>query len=277
MLSDIITIVNELKSYLAVNNIDQERHVNRFISRFDKETKLLQKRVHNIDDFIDIHQAQLLMIHDAFVGEFAKTFVKGAVSKQNLRGCHDRFFKVFNIKNPKRRFARVVTFLTTKFCKGITYFDTNSGIDAVPFYHRDASCGSSTRTATAKFVESPNEHKAVFVKNCYIERKIYDIIHTNTLHHQDVDHMYELRTIEQLFQRYHPNESIHVDVKYFADGVTPCCLTLYTTKDLLTDTEIYTKSATSDIVTCVKITHSGKVYEKTQTGAHEEAWVLQRS
>jgi hypothetical protein len=170
-----------------------------------------------------------------------------------------------NIRVPRKRFARLATFLATRFCKGITFFSTNGGIDAIPFYHRNNSCGP---------LSGINRTNKYFVKNCYIERMIYNYIYNHVFYEQDIGHMHELKNIERIYQDFYKNENLAIQVIFSSDQLYPHQLIITTTKlNHQPIVEIYTKPYDAEIVDCVKYIASQK-YEKKQTFLEETHWIV---
>ena len=64
------------------------------------------------------------------------------------------------------------------------------------------------------------------VRNCYIERLVYDNIYTNTFYRQDLGHLVELKSMEQMHDSYYKNESIGIKIRY-RDEVYPESLHLH--------------------------------------------------
>ena len=172
-----------------------------------------------------------------------------------------------NIRAPRKKFARIPTWLVTEFCKGITYFNNNTGIDAVPFYHRDTSCGPLSRN---------NLTNKIFLRNCYIERKIYDLIYSRVFYEQDLGHLVELNKVERLYDDKYHKEDLKIHVK-MPDGVHPVCLELeWYQRDVLIK-ESYHKTFGKKLVTCkreVFENNSKKSFEKTQTFDQETSWLV---
>lgn len=276
-LEPLVKLVKVFKTHLVTSNIDTIKYVSSLLPKLNHEIKVLRKNMKhiNMEDFIHDNQAHLFMIHNALVGDVSKTYISDASTRQNLRTVHDALFSIFNIKVPKKRFAHLPTWLATNFCKGITFFENNVSIHNVPFYHRTQSCGSKIRTATEMLIESPNEHKHTYLRNCFIERKIYDAIYTNTMHQQDIKHLYELKVIEQLYQNAYPDERLHIQISYFDDDIHPCCLHMYIQNKEQTTIEIYQRFMDNNkLVYCKRITPDGKIYEKYQDYHQEQPFLL---
>jgi hypothetical protein len=238
------------------------------IQDIDKLVKYLDNKIIMFKPFmpipnhvINLEQARLFRIHDVLIGKFAKLYI----GTKELRGIHDKFFNALNIKVPRIRFAQLPTFLSTRFCQGITYFKNNAGIDAIPFYHRNNSCGSR--------LNRNNMNDKFFVKNCYIERMIYDQIYNYVFHEQDLGHVHELKLVERKYQEFYKNERLIITVSFSQDQLYPNQLIIMTLNDDGIKNEIYTKAFSSNLVYCTKYSGAQK-YEKTQTFSQETPWIL---
>jgi hypothetical protein len=276
--SEIYKIVQEYKEYMVNIRLDN-KITKKLIDKLEIKVNLLSRQFEKFDidikSFINEKQGYLFHIHEILVGTFSKTYVKDFESDIiKIRSVHDKLFKkCLNISQPRHRFGRLPTWLFSNFCKGITYFKNNIGIDEIPVYHREQSCGSKEMTASEKFVESDNKNKQIYLRNCYIERFIYDQIYINTFHNQNIEHLIELRQIERLYQNAFPYENLVIKVSY-RDDIHPCCLVLtYTTKDGLLIRETYTKSINNQINHCKKFSSDGNEYEKIQTYDQEVGWI----
>lgn len=87
---------------------------------------------------------------------------------------------VFNYVSNTQKILEYIENIFSEFMKGITYFNTNTGISR-PIYHRDNSCGSRNQLSDldcTNFYDNPNEfsRRSLKVKKCYIERLVYDKI-----------------------------------------------------------------------------------------------------
>lgn len=281
-LVDIVKEVSSYKEYMVGSRVEPTKAVCRVVS-FVKNRAAYIKQVlsqsssnsKNIKNIVDSHQGYLYFIHDVLVGTIMDLYVEDA-DKVRLRSAHDMLMKgCFDIGNVKRRFARLATWLCTRLCKGITFFDNDTGITHVPFYHRDHSCGDKGMTATERFVAS--KANVTYLINCYIERKIYDYVYTRTMHIQDVGHLYELGEIERLYQKFNPGEQLVVEVK-FNDDIHPNHVCITRTRGHGLDKkalsiEEYTWTSDWKRVNCKKLDANGLKYEKVQTATNEEPWV----
>ena len=52
------------------------------------------------------------------------------------------------------------------------------------------------------------------LRQCYIERLLYDIIYEHTLHKQNLGHLLELQQVTRLYQDYFKGFKISIDVSY---------------------------------------------------------------
>lgn len=264
--------VLKYKYYLVSNTLKDNATLNKHTSSITEHIKqFICNPPDNIHDFIQEHQAELLMIHYILIGTYFKLYAPKNLAPE-LRGLHDRIFNIFNIKRPKQRFSRIATVVCTEFCKGITFFANNTGIDRIPFYHRDTSCGKANETSRDKFAKHLNENEKHFLENCYIERLIYNKVYQHYFYSQDIGHLHELRYIEQLFQDNFPDSSIQVEVKFNEENTYPIALhvTKRTGRNIVV--ESYTKAWKATIVNCTKFQdiHS---FSKTQTFHQESPWI----
>jgi hypothetical protein len=253
----------ELVKYTTTDNTNQAK-IAMVLKDIETITnKMLDKRQHDksidIKQVVQTHQAYLFKIHDVLVGKFAKLYIPLDLLV-TTRKIHDKIFNFFNIKQPRKRFAHLPTFLATTFCKGVTFFANK------PYYHRDDSCGSFDKQKKSLTKEQ--------LKTCYIERLIYDKIFTHIFYEQDLGHLYELRTMEILFQDAYEHLKIDVDIG-FSDGIHPDSLTIierYIETTPKYTTYVYNKRWGSTMVYCHKY-ENGMKYSKVQTYEHEEAFL----
>ncbi len=273
--------IDALRHYLSTTLIDPIV-LNSKLSIIDQIVEEFIHSKNSIDpsDFISKHQVSLYKVYDTLVGTYKTLYFKDKSTYVNkARSVNDKFFRSgLNIKNPKQRFSHIPTVLATGFCKAITYFKTNNGLNMKPFYHRFESCGVKHLTIDEKFKinlsnsELTIAEKKTYVKNCYIERLIYDDIYLKIIHEQDPGHLYELNAVSRLYQDYFPNESITVKVSY-KDDYYPIKLTIITIIDDKVDLQYYSKSKyDSNASECTRIAGNLK-YEKTQTFDEETAWI----
>jgi hypothetical protein len=259
--------VNELVKYTTTDNTNQAKIATVLKDIETLANTMLGKHDKNVDikQVVQTHQAYLFKIHDVLVGKFAKLYMSPDLLVKT-RKIHDKIFNIFNIKQPRKRFAHLPTFLATTFCKGVTFFANDTGIDRKPYYHRDDSCGSFDKQKKSLTKEQ--------LKTCYIERLIYDKIFTHVFYEQDLGHLYELRAMELLFQDAYKHLKIDVDIG-FSDGIHPDTLTIierYTETTPKYTTYVYNKRWGSTTVYCHKY-EDGLKYSKVQTYEHEEAFL----
>ena len=275
MLKELFKDVDRLKDYMTKNNLD-EKVFAQIIKDIEKHINDVQKTSEH-----DIHncQCQLLRVHLVFTGKFPKLHLHTR-HIQTLRKLHDKLFHSLSIKKPSVYFNRLPTYLFTTFMRGITYFTHE--IANVPVYHRNVSCGEKTKTFTEKFViQQTNSNvsakkKKAIVKLCFIERKVYDMIYQNTIHEQDLGHLYELKNVERLFEQYHPGENLTLKIEYDDDDCTPRSLHIITIKKSKIIDESYTKLK-NGMTYCIKHDFDGQVYEKYQTNDEEEPWMIKKT
>lgn len=269
----ICQFISKFHTYITIDNTNK-RYCDEILELALKEAKEFKKAVisdklFDNDSFINTNKGELFKIHNILVGP-TKDLYMSQKTKSNARACYDVIFNAINLKQPKRRFATLPTDLCQEFCKGITYFSHDEPFHERPFYHRDDSCGTGTKTAKDKF-SKVNTNTREYVKKCYLERLIYDSIYTNTFHQQDLGHMQELRTMELLYQKYFDMSTIMIHITY--EGmIYPIQLkVVYLNRDS-TITETYTKNKRTKFVTCKRM--EGDVHsEKVQSFDQESAWM----
>jgi len=263
--------IYQLHDYITTNNTDQDK-VNKLIVNGIKLAQKFKaftgKPLHaiHIDAFIEGNKGELYRVHEILVGEIQRLFLDKHHT-ENARTCHDIIFGAINIKVPRKRFASLPTQLCQEFCKGITYFENDGPILESPFYHRKSSCGTKTKQASEKFKHDATKE---YVRRCYLERLIYDQIYTHTLHFQDIGHEYELKVIEQLYQKFFSYSSIDVRIKY-RDMIYPINVMIIHSTPNGVVIEQYSKNKSKHVL-CKK-EHGGITYEKIQTFEHEESWM----
>jgi len=264
-----------VKPRLLKNDKVATEFVSRIVGYLDAFNDLLRHQPTSVRDAFWIeHVANICVIHDSLVGKFAKTFTIRQDIDQALRNPINQLFGLFS-KRPS--FGYLPTVLFNEFCKGITYFD-NEDIHERPSYHRDASCGSATKTAIEKFSiqtkDTPEEviRKKAAVRLCYIERLIYDDIYRTILYSQDISHLFEKQTMDRLHSEYFPSDNITVKLIY-NDVVFPVVLSVTTVNSTngSTTIETYAKPWKGTTVKCTKIMGE-KCYNKTQEFSKKEEW-----
>lgn len=254
---------------------DVQRFTNLYSTYYDTDKKR--------DDFIKKFSMELYQIHDTLIGkEMKKVFIDVSYHSK-FRSLYDTFFKkCLGMVQVQKRLSYLPTLLFNKFIEGITYFHQDT-TDERPVYHRALSCGAQNLTSQYKFIDAmkiktkPLQERLLikkFVRTCYIERLIYDDIYNNTFHQQDLGHLHELKTVEQIYEKYYPKHNLYFKMKYDDDNYPIMLLITEKTPDLTTE-ETYTVSRKNERVLCSKTT-SGKGimrYEKVQTFKQEEPWI----
>ena len=181
------------------------------------------------------------------------------------------FNKTYEIK------TKLITNIFTNFVKGITYFESEFQQSRYPIYHRNASCGSTNQTSDEKFIKTLyGPDKSLYVRRCYIERKIYDIIYKRFFNYQDIGHLHELKIVEQYYDTYFPNENLKI--KLIFDPIKtlyPFILKLETSdyieeyhRRLLPDDTYY-----SNVICTQKIIKTNQRLTKVQTFEKPSEWV----
>lgn len=275
---------------MVTNRLQIDTKISSYVKQINpliaKLGNALQKDQVNIKDFVHANRFNIWKIHDILYGSYSRIFLSDASSSSSndLRKLHDKLVKsTLHINQPKKRFGRLASEIASDFCKGITYY-LNDAIDVHPFYHRSESCGSAALTAQQKFaIISTNtiatkKDKQQYVKNCYIERKIFDYIYQHIYKQQDVKHLHELKTMEALYLEYFKDiPNIHLG--FLDDYLMPKYVTLiYNETSGKRIEEKYTKL--NDHIHATKLvivtTPTFKIerYEKVQhVEASEQPWL----
>jgi len=255
-----------------------------------KDIALIANRTKNatIDALVHSQMGDLYRIYDTLVNEsmlyIDKTDKTDKTKHSEIKAFTIHMLHTFRIQSVKV-FEGLPTKLLTQFCKGITYFD-GEVINERPFYQRDASCGSKTLNADIKFSipnnASPLTRQKITaaINKCYMERQIYNKLYMDVLHHQDPQHLLELRTMERFFQDEIKQTQIEVLLVY-TDQIYPIKVQINTiigTDEVDLIEEHYKKVAWNDLrVKCTKLVIKNKrtiaVYHKVQTFSHEEPWL----
>jgi hypothetical protein len=239
--------------------------------------------------YAEAHMGELSVIYNVMVGAFAKLYNKSIIDK--IRSGSDALMRFFNIKS-QHSFSYLPTKLFANFCKGITYFNGDVILEMPP-YHRSDSCGTKALPFNEKFTINPADSpkttvaKKQYLRKCYLERMIYNKIFENTLYRQDVQHMKELKLIERLYQDYHPDESINIDVS-FERYIYPVNVDITTRIKSLKIAESFTKTFDDSNnydanITVQKIVTNGsqrnqvQIYNKVQTYEKEMPYILTAS
>lgn len=201
---------------------------------------------------VDASDVRLYKIYDVLIGPFAQL----RMPKNEIDYFHREVYKFFNavvkIRSPDKYFKFYPTKLYEDFMKGISLF-ANTKVDDRPSYHREGSCGSKTVNYTTKFTYLPNdtkevrERKVAALKQCLIERKIYNDIYNHILHEQDGYHMVELAALERLFMDY-TQTTIQTRVRYKQDYM-PYLVLIDTFKNgFMISTASYTRTVNEDVI-----------------------------
>lgn len=138
-----------------------------------------------------------------------------------------------------------------EFMKGITFYQTNTGVDR-PIYHRDQSCGDrgSLHELDCTYIyDDPDEYRkrSQKVRNCYIERLVYDEIFKAYFPSQEQNFQHRAmglntgRGIDK-FASCFPSTVLEVEIEWSADRLFPVQLVIYTTSPGKSKMEIYARS-----------------------------------
>ena len=206
-----------------------------------------------------------------------------------LRSLHDKIFVKALECDKAMRLS--VTTLFENFIKGLTYFAKEQS-KSTPIYHRIYSCGPHSEThrlgnlvCNTSLNEIEIGRRRILIERCYIERLIYDQLYVhetlhfplsgNSIHQQNVGHLYRLDLTRKDFETCFPDVKITVEIEY-QDGFPYILIVQRTDKANKMDTYLkYYKTVRlnnrgvreyEDIVTVVKI-ENGKTYTKTNTFA----------
>ena len=151
-----------------------------------------------------------------------------------------------------------------------------------PIYHRPGSCGDRNVNFIDKFAINVTDDrssiytKKMALKQCYIERTLYDKIYEHVLHKQNLGHLIELRNIERLL----PTDiQIYIDVKYNPTTDEPYMVVITTVHGLVKEIEEYEKLGAN--VKCrlevIDSQHSQHIFTKTQNFKERHEWSLSRN
>lgn len=272
---DIYNHVVSFKQYYTSNNITKEY--------FEKWTKQMEKKTNNLkiivksNKLIDTKQiineycGELYRIYDYLVGDYAKLCLVSSTIQYLRSFIGTLFDNILGIKmSVKKYFQKMPTIIFNRFCEGITYFETD--------HHKESSCGEKTMTNSSFDVE----RKRSTLRRCYIERLIYNDIYNRSFTFQDLSHMKELRSIENLHDDVFSGSNLTIKLFYPGDSIYPEKLTISYNDSGNNIQETYIKqishSRSTDIkVYCSKQVFSNKgvkYYNKIQSFTREEPWLI---
>jgi hypothetical protein len=142
----------------------------------------------------------------------------------------------------------------TEFMKGITYFQINTSVNR-PIYHRDKSCGLRNELHLLNCLSVYNDSdeftkRSKKVRNCYIERLIYDIFFTKYFpsHQQNFNHKAMLLNTgrgNNKFETCFPNTTLDIDITWSLDNLFPIKLQIQTVSPGKSKIETYIKKTNS--------------------------------
>jgi hypothetical protein len=280
VLKEIIDLVSALRIHMRTRVSPQDIPTQIYLQKlYHSATRFAAlARKNKKDEFIDDHIGMIYRIYDTLVGDFAH--IHGGVS-QNMRSICDTIMNALGIKKPLQKFASVPSVFLSQLLRGITYFESDTEVE----YHRKQSCGSKTKTYLQKFqIEAGDsgaiaEEKKAALQKCYIERKAFDKIHQHILHRQNIGHLRELRAIEQLWQKYYPDQEIIVEVGYDEFNVPDVMSISYQIGRNTRTEDLYVKQG--DVVDCTRKVYKLtkrfspfliETHSKQQTFAKEQPW-----
>ena len=205
--------------------IDIDTVTKQLTSFIDDLRKLKEKEKNKLTE--DYHD---LLSAIKFELEYLIREEKGENGNKLIR-LRDRIFgsmlRNVHIINEKKR----VTSLFNNFIKGITYLSGQQPFDLnQPAYHRKESCtkrGSKNTECLASNTASTRLKKQQEIRNCYIERLIYDDIWTTLIHSsQDINHINWLEETRKAYKKCFPDNELSCKVEY-TDNNIPHRLTIY--------------------------------------------------
>lgn len=131
-----------------------------------------------------------------------------------------RYFKNVFVSNEKRR----VTNIFNEFIKGITFFAGESSFEkGQPIYHRKQSCtprGQKNIICNSSNSNKISDEKKNRIRNCYIERLIYDKVWTSIVKaSQDIQHVIWLAETKKAYNTCFPHVQIFVDVQFTENNI----------------------------------------------------------
>lgn len=233
--------------------------------------------------FYEKHRGKLIRIFDTFRGNFSKIYM----TKEEQNGCQTEinalFIRVLKMPKFNSIISGLPTDLFTKFVRGITFFDHENDQTAHPMYHRAESCGVATLNVDEKFLAGDNK---TFLRKCYIERLLYNMIYFEIFNMQDAKHLNELAWVQKVYEKHFFGEYIRIEVK-FTRIVVPVSIKItwnplssQTSQCIETYRKVYdpSKDDYKPEVFCSKTCtmKNGKKtqYEKVQDFEEEAAWIV---
>jgi hypothetical protein len=205
----------------------QKVHVDdvlRELEGFENDIRKIKQR----DLFVDSNHTLLSAIK--FELEYLIKQHTGLTHSKLIR-LRDKIFgsllRNVQIINEKKR----VTGLFNNFIKGITFFSNEIPYDTnQPAYHRKESCtkrGSKNTECLQSNSLSVRQQKKREIRNCYIERLIYDDIWTTIIHSsQDINHISWLEETKKAYEKCFPGNELFCKVEY-TDNNIPYRLSIF--------------------------------------------------
>ena len=223
-----------------------------------------------IKHFVKEKLEMFYKVYDTFKGDYFKIYIK-VTTDADVVQIIDGFFGMFLINNPKRFIQYLPTRIFNYFIRGITYFRNERLINENPLYHRPLSCGSRTLPIDKKFKitnlsENTAEDRRLAMQQCYIERRIYDILYEKIIGEQDFAHAMELVKMERLYQEMYGFSLPSVKIMAYKNSIEPIRLHIDFS---LRHSETYQK--TEGIVKATK-REGAQYFCKNQTEDHEATW-----
>ena len=188
-----------------------EMHIQNIMQSFNeflKKSKCWTEQ--DKQQFLISHRNDLMKMWSLLVGIEAK--LTNQTISPNFRSIVDKM-RARTGYHPSAMHGEPATLLKT-FLRGITYFN-NQPSHEWPIYHRDASCGTKTKTYREKFEDAAkNPDKQKILETCYIERMVFDELHRHYIGKQDIRHEVERKRMEILWQDANPGQRIKIEIAY---------------------------------------------------------------
>lgn len=280
LMAETMVAVGKLHEYLDLRKgvLESAPHVRRFESLATKLRSAASKKTTQENKvFFERNMHFFYAIHTNLAGYYIADGHKQLIPL--FRGPHDKIFAGFDVKRPGAKFGNLPTKVFNEFIKGISYFATESVIES-PVYHRESSCGTKELDIKAKFKRRMGySHDAGLlnmehVRQCYIERLIYDAIYEAVLHRQNIPHLVEKERMSRIYTDMYPGSQLRVYISHFA-GTPP----IFPTRLIITDgIDLYRPNYEEEyfkdggLVRCSKL-ENGQMFHKFQTFEKEMPWL----
>lgn len=283
LMEDTVKAVEKLRNYLDSRRgrFEASTHADTFVKLAAKwKAAAAAKTPPEKKAFFGRYLHSFYYIHSTLVGYYISD---GHIEIIPLfRASHDKIFGSFDVKRPGAKFGNLPTKVFNEFVKGISYF-ASEPVTESPVYHRGSSCGTKELDINAKFKRRNGyshdtgianmEH----VRQCYIERLIYDAIYAAILHRQDVSHKVEKERMARLYTDMYPESALRVYVSHYAGTppIFPTRLTITDGPDVVHPTyeeQYFKEGGPSGVIRCSKV-EKGHYFHKFQTFEKEMPWL----